>query len=395
MVNRTSHRGKARDQQHEEDPMPLERLRNTRKSHVVLLGVGLAVLAAGFGGYRFVTRQGSLPQGLIQANGRIEGDGITLSSKVAGRITAVDVREGQAVKAGQILVRIDDAQVRSRVDQARAAAETLESQIASARLGVALLRRETPLTVEAARAAVDRAEASVAAAQAAERMARRDAERANDLIAKGFTSSQQSERAQLAVDAAASELGAAAAAALQARKQLALADLGGERVRVKEADLLTLQAQLRQTQAMLAEAQSVLSDLTLLAPAPGVVASRMREPGEVVAAGAPLLELIDLDQLYLKVYVPEAQIGKLRLGLPAKVYSDAFPDQPYDATVRYIAARAEFTPKEVQTPDERVKLVYAVKLYLSANPDHRLSPGVPADAVIRWQEGVAWAKPRW
>jgi len=375
--------------------MPLERLRNTRKSHVVLLGVGLAVLAAGFGGYRFVTRQGSLPQGLIQANGRIEGDGITLSSKVAGRITAVDVREGQAVKAGQILVRIDDAQVRSRVDQARAAAETLESQIASARLGVALLRRETPLTVEAARAAVDRAEASVAAAQAAERMARRDAERANDLIAKGFTSSQQSERAQLAVDAAASELGAAAAAALQARKQLALADLGGERVRVKEADLLTLQAQLRQTQAMLAEAQSVLSDLTLLAPAPGVVASRMREPGEVVAAGAPLLELIDLDQLYLKVYVPEAQIGKLRLGLPAKVYSDAFPDQPYDATVRYIAARAEFTPKEVQTPDERVKLVHAVKLYVSANPDHRLSPGVPADAVIRWQEGVAWAKPRW
>ena len=93
--------------------------------------------------------------------------------------------------------------------------------------------------------------------------------------------------------------------------------------------------------------------------------------------------------------MPEAQIGKLRLGLPAKVYTDAFPDQPYDATVRYIATRAEFTPKEVQTPDERVKLVHAVKLYVSANPDHRLSPGVPADAVIRWQEGVAWAKPRW
>jgi len=318
-----------------------------------------------------------------------------LSSKVAGRITAVDVREGHAVKAGQILVRIDDAQIRTRVEQARAAAATLESQIASARLAIALLRRETLLAVEAARAAVDRAEASVAAAQAAERMARRDAERANDLVAKGFTSGQQSERAQLALDAATSDLGAARAAALQARKQLALADLGGERVRVKEADLLTLQAQLRQTQALLAEAQSVLADLTLLAPAPGVVASRMREPGEVVAAGAPVLELIDLDQLYLKVYVPEAQIGKLRLGLAAKVYTDAFPDQPYDATVRYIATRAEFTPKEVQTPDERVKLVYAVKLYVSANPDHRLSPGVPADAVIRWQEGVAWAKPRW
>ena len=357
--------------------------------------MALAIAVAGFGVYEFVTRQGVLPVGLIQANGRIEGDGITVSSKVAGRIAVVEVREGHTVKAAQVLGRIDDAQVRARVDQAGAAAATLESQIASARLSIALLRRETPLTVEAARAAVDRADASVAGAEAAERMARRDAERANNLIAKGFTSSQQGERAQLALDAAASELGAARAAALQARKQLAQADLGGERVRVKEADLLTLQAQLRQTQAMLAEALSVLADLTLLAPVPGVVASRLREPGEVVAAGAPVLELIDLDQLYLKVYVPEAQIGKLRLGLPAKVYTDAFPDQPYDATVRYIATRAEFTPKEVQTPDERVKLVYAVKLYIRNNPDHRLSPGLPADAMIRWKEEVPWAKPRW
>lgn len=365
-----------------------------RKRRVVQFALALTIAAAAFGAYKFASRQDALPQGLIQANGRIEGDGITLSSKVAGRITAVDVREGHAVKAGQILVRIDDAQVRTRVEQARAAAATLESQIASARLAIALLRRETPLAVEAARAAVDRAEASVAAAQAAERMARRDADRATDLIAKGFTSSQQSERAQLALDTATSDLGAARAAALQARKQLALADLGGERVRVKEADLLTLQAQLRQTQALLAEAQSVLADLTLLAPAPGVVASRIREPGEVVAAGAPVLELIDLDQLYLKVYVPEAQIGKLRLGLAAKVYTDAFPDQPYDATVRYIATRAEFTPKEVQTPDERVKLVYAVRLYLDENPEHRLTPGLPADAIIRWREDAPWTKPR-
>jgi len=75
--------------------------------------------------------------------------------------------------------------------------------------------------------------------------------------------------------------------------------------------------------------------------------------------------------------------------------TDAFPDEPFAATVRYIASQAEFTPKEVQTPDERVKLVYAVKLYLDANPDHRLTPGLPADAVIRWQESASWAKPRW
>ncbi len=114
-----------------------------------------------------------------------------------------------------------------------------------------------------------------------------------------------------------------------------------------------------------------------------------------MSAGSPLLDLVDMDRLYLKVYVAEHEIGKLRLGLPARIYTDAFPDQPFEAVVRYISSRAEFTPKEVQTPDERVKLVYAVKLYLTENPDHRLTSGMPADAVIRWKEEAPWMKPRW
>jgi len=109
----------------------------------------------------------------------------------------------------------------------------------------------------------------------------------------------------------------------------------------------------------------------------------------------PLFELVDLDKLYLKAYVPEVEIGKVRLGLPAQIYTDAFPDKPFSAELRYIASRAEFTPKEVQTRDERTKLVYAMKLYLDANPDHRLTPGLPVDAVIRWQEDAPWVKPRW
>ena len=122
---------------------------------------------------------------------------------------------------------------------------------------------------------------------------------------------------------------------------------------------------------------------------------RFVDLGEVVAAGTPLLELVDLDRLYLKAYVPETEVGKLRLGLPARVYTDAFPDQPVPATLRYIASHAEFTPKEIQTPEERVKLVYAVKLYLDENRAHRLTPGLPADAVIRWKEDAPWAAPRW
>jgi len=122
---------------------------------------------------------------------------------------------------------------------------------------------------------------------------------------------------------------------------------------------------------------------------------RLIDVGEVVGAGAPLLDIVDMDRLYLKVYVPEKVIGKVRLGLSARVYIDAYPDQYFPATVRYISSRAEFTPKEVQTPDERVKLIYAVKLYLDENPEYRLTPGLPADAIIRWQEDTPWVKPRW
>jgi HlyD family secretion protein len=214
-------------------------------------------------------------------------------------------------------------------------------------------------------------------------------------MADGASSSQESERAQLAWEVAGSDLTVAREAAVQVRQQEAQAALGGDRIRVKESEVLALESQWRQAQATLAEAESLFADLTIRAPASGVVATRMREPGEVIAAGAPVFDLVDLDQLYLKVYVPESQIGQVRLGLPAQVHTDAFPEQPFEATVRYIAARAEFTPKEVQTPDERVKLVYAVELHLTSNPDHRLTPGLPADAMIRWKESTAWAKPRW
>jgi len=180
----------------------------------------------------------------------------------------------------------------------------------------------------------------------------------------------------------------------QAIKALAQAELGWKRIRAKESEVSALERQRDQADAVLTEAESILNDLTITAPTSGTVTTRMVDEGEVVAAGAPLLELVDLDHLYLKVYVPEVQIGKVRLDLPARIFTDAFPDQPFDATVRYIASKAEFTPKEVQTPDERVKLIFAVKLYLAANPDHRLTPGLPADAIIRWREDVAWVKPK-
>jgi len=224
------------------------------------------------------------------------------------------------------------------------------------------------------------------------------------------------EVAETAVTVAVEDVAAAKASLKGAEEALAQARLGDDRIRVKEEEIATLRAeetraktQARWTEAAVAEGeasiaaaegakkeiQSILDDLTVVSPTDGVVLTRMVEQGEVVARGAALLEVVDLGKLYLKVYVPEPQIGRIRIGSEARIFTDAYPDTPVDATVRYVASQAEFTPKEVQTPDERVKLVFAVKLYLKENPGHRFTPGLPADAVIRWKDGTPWVAPRW
>lgn len=355
----------------------------------------ITALIAAYFAYRQWVAGNILPEGLIQANGRIEGDQISIASKAAGRVLRMQVREGDAVTPGQVLAQLDDAQITAKVNQAKAATNVLKEQVQAAQTAIEVLKKEVPLAVDGSAAAVAQARAETDKAEAAWRQAQRDALRYRELLARGTMNKQRSEQADLALNAASNDLNASRNAFTRTEKQHADAQLGWDRVKAKEDELHALEAQLEQTKAALTEAESVLADHTLAAPSAGVIMTRVREPGEVISAGAPLYDMVDLDRLYLKVYVPEVRIGKLRLGLPARIYTDAFPDQPFGATVRYISSRAEFTPKEVQTPDERVKLVYAVKLYLDGNPEHRLTPGLPADAVVRWKEGVEWTKPRW
>ncbi|HYM35076.1 MAG TPA: efflux RND transporter periplasmic adaptor subunit [Steroidobacteraceae bacterium] len=358
------------------------------------IGVGLLAIV-GIIVFRMIVGRGALPEGLIQANGRIEGDHLAVSSKFAGRIAEIKVREGDSVKTGQVLAVLDDAQIKTKVTQATAAVAALNAQVDAVTTALALLRKEVPLAVGGADAALSRANADIAKAKASHDQASREAERTKELLAQGVIPKQGAERADLAVTSAEAEHEATRGSAIQAGKQLSQARLGADRIKAKESELAALQAQLEQAKARLAETESVLEDLTLKAPSPGVVMTRIREVGEVINAGSPILDLVDLDRLYLKVYVPEIQIGKLRLNLPARIYIDAYPETPFDATVSYISSRAEFTPKEVQTPDERVKLTYAVKLTLTKNPDRKLTPGLPADAVVRWKDGVEWVKPKW
>jgi HlyD family secretion protein len=366
------------------------------KNHIgkwaAILALMLIVAAAL---YRVIAGGSVLPEGLIQANGRIEGDHVIVSSKFAGRILELKVREGEAVTAGQIMAVLDDSQVTARVNQAKAAVAVLDAQVKATRSGLAVMRKEVPLAVDGAKAGLARAQAVAERSNATQIQSQREADRTRQLVSRGFIDRQRAEQNDLAVVAATAEHSSTRNAVTQAEKQLADPRLGEDRIGAKEAEFAALEAQREQAKAVLAETESVLADLTIKAPISGIVMTRVRDTGEVVNAGGPIFDLVDLDKLYLKVYVPESLIGKLRLTLPARIYTDAFPDLPFPATVKYISSRAEFTPKEVQTPDERVKLTYAVRLYLDKNPERKLTPGLPADAVIRWKEEIAWAKPRW
>ena len=340
-------------------------------------------------------RQEPLPDGLILTNGRIEGDHYTVACKVAGRIVQLLAREGDPVKKDQVLLRLEDVQVKARVQQAQAAVNSSKAQLAATRIDLSTLKKTVPLKITSAKAVVDHAKAVLSATTVKLEQADRDAMRNRTLAETHAVSRQASELTDLALRVVKEEQAVAQAALTQTQKQLAEAELGWDQIKSRESQVSAMEAQLEQAKAALDEAQSILDDLTIYAPATGMITTRIVDIGEVIVAGSPMYDIVDLDRLYLKCYVPEKQIGKLRLGLPARIYTDAFPDNPFSASVRYIASTAEFTPKEVQTPDERVKLVYAVKLYLDANPEHRLTPGLPADAVIRWMEETPWAKPRW
>lgn len=365
------------------------------KSRIFLVAVLVLAVISGFAIYRLVLQNRPLPVGLLQTNGRIEGDHQLLASKASGRINRLLVKEGDEVRAGQVLARLDDAQVRARRDQAQQAITVLDHQINAAESSLAEQRKEVPINIAVAQAALQSAQHTLDKARAAETQASLDVRRYRQLVVQGFISRQRTEQADLAVTSARNDRLAAQQAVVQAQQQLAQARLGWSKLQARADEIAAQKASRDQARAVLREAQSAVDDLVIRAPANGTVVTRIRDIGEVVTAGEPVFDLVNLDRLYLQAYIPEAQIGKLRLHLPARIYTDAFPDQPFDAEVGQIASRAEFTPKEVQTPDERVKLVYAVKLYLVQNPQHRLTPGMPADAMVRWKDGVPWQKPRW
>jgi membrane fusion protein YbhG len=328
-----------------------------RKRIVVAVVVFLLLLAAVAATLWAVLSRRGERSGRLAASGTVEATEAQAGFEVTGRLESVLVHEGDTVRAGQALARLDRSEMAARRAQAAAQVAAAQAQLAELMAGT---RREE----------VAQGRAAQAAARDKLADAERDAGRTKTLFDGGAVSRETYDKALLARDLARSQ-------GRQAEEQLRLLQNGPTRERRAAA-----RAQLEQARAALAARDVTLAHMTLAAPFDGVVTVRHREPGETVAPGAPVLTIINPGDRWVRIYVREDRVGAVKLGSRATITSDTFPGKSYEGAVRFIASEAEFTPKNVQTQEERVKLVYAVKVQIVGDPGLDLKPGLPADVRL-------------
>lgn len=335
----------------------------------------------------------ALPDGLLLASGRIEGDEIVIAPKIAGRALKILKDRGDPVVAGELLVKFSSDQIQAQLDRAQDQERYWRDRVQQAEIDLDYTAQQVPTDIGAAEARVATAKARIQEAEAVLTRNQRDLQRYQSLWERRVVPQQKLDDASANFQAAAANRAALTKELAQAQEQLRKAQLLPHTVALKRAELQSVKASLAAAQAAVREAQANLDDTTVYTPASGVLLTREIEPGEVVNPGTPLFTMVDLNQLYLKVFINEPDIGKIRLGQEARIYVDAFPDRPFPAKVSRVSSRAEFTPKYVETKEERVKLVFAVELKAD-NREGFLKPGMPGEALLRWRDEAPWQRPR-
>jgi len=330
----------------------------------------------------------SAPEGVLISSGRIEGRIVTVTPKIAGRVLQIDVDEGGSAAVDGVIAKLDDPALRARVLASEAQIEVLKYRLIATEQQLEVARKQVPLEVAQATEGLREAEARLAQARASLAQAKRDEQRYSNLAADNLASDQDAESHRLKVVEKESGVEVAEAGLARAEKQLALARLGESRLKALVAERDAQAQQVEQANAALKEQYAYLHELTIRSPIGGTVLTRNVEPGELVGPNVPLFTMVNLNRLYLKVYVPEPEVGKIVLGQSARIYVDAYPERHFNARVSKVAQQAEFTPKNVETREERVKLVFAVELSIEENPGGVLKPGMPADAEIDWQNAA-------
>ena len=370
----------------------------------------LVILAAiGYGVWKEFLQPAPVPEGVVQLSGRIEGDDSAIAPKTAGRIAEIRFREGDMVKAGETIATLDDSQTKSREDQARSSVSEGDARVTLAERQIAVLQeqlRENELQMEQSKVDADgrvrQAEADVATAQAelaqqeaALKIAAFDRTAYVKLAKDGAVPERQGQQATSTAEAQEAMVAAARRKVEAANGSLNVAKASLANPGIREAASAAIRKQIAQQEAEIAsarddaqrirhqltEAQANRNDLIVFAPFDGTVATRTAEPGEVVQAGTPIVTMLDMTKVYLRGFIPEGDIGKVKLGQTARVYLDSDPSKPLEAFVSRIDPQATFTPENTYFRDDRVKQVVGVKMQLKTGIGYA-KPGMPADGEI-------------
>jgi HlyD family secretion protein len=380
---------------------------------LVLLGAG------GFAVWKIFFSHPPPPENIVALSGRIEGDDSAVSPKTSGRILEIHYREGDSVKAGDVIALLDDEQVRAREQQAQAAVIQSQARMRSAQQQIAVLQEQLQQTqlqtgqaqadaegrVHQAEAELASAEAELVQQEASLKLALFDKDAYTRLAQSGAVSERQGKQAVTTADTQEAVVTASRRRVDAARGSLNVAKTNLTNPSIRSAQSAAIRKQMLQQQdeiagaaadlqrlrAQLLEAQANRQDLTVRAPFDGTVATRTAEPGEVVQAGTSIVTFVDLNRVYLRGFVPEGQIGKVKVGQPARIYLDSNPKKPIDAYVSRIDPQATFTPENTYFRDDRVKQVVGVKLQLKSGFGYG-KPGMPADGEIlvsgdQWPQG--------
>jgi HlyD family secretion protein len=399
----------------------------------LLLVGGLLVL--GYLGWRYFTAPKT--ETVLPISGRVEADETDIGAKTGGRIAAILVQEGDVVKAGQVVVRMEDPEVDAQLQAVTAQVNAARQEMAQAKLEVAVADSriqestanleqakgdtqgrlaQATATVSAAKAQLAQAQAQVGQvraqirqAEADLKLAQADRERYRQLVAAGAINRQRFEQAQTKADTAQANLDAARAGLAvslatvkSATDQVATAQGGLTQTQstqlnpvIRTSQRTALQQQKQQAYVKLAGAQAKvqtaianqqqlqkrLDSFQITSPITGIVQDRPVEPGAVVATGKTLLTLINPKTIYLRAYIPEGDLGKIYVGKPAQVFLDSRPSQPLSAKIIAIDPKASFTPENIYFKKDRVRQVFGIKLGIIQEHEYA-KPGMPADAEI-------------
>jgi HlyD family secretion protein len=331
--------------------------------HIRIL-VGVVVLAAvGAGLWFWRSRGGTEAANCVVLYGNVDIRQVQLAFNGSERIAALVVQEGDRVKAGQLLAVLDTQRLEPKVASKEAQAAAQHEEVARLEAG------NRPEEIR-------KAKADMGVAEAEARNAERTFQRVTNLIAQNVVPPQQLDDATAVLDATAARLNAA-------RQTFDLMVLGP-----RKEDIAAGKAKLQAYEADLALAQRELADARLYAPTNGVIRDRVLEPGDMASPQKPVFTLALDDPLWVRAYVAETDLGKIRLGMKAEVTTDSYKDKSYEAWIGYISPTAEFTPKSVETAEVRTKLVYQVRAFVR-NPQGELRLGMPAVVTIPLNSNVS------